>query len=257
MSVLGSPKRCVDRTSQALREHHHAAPHTYLNEIRQPSRPLKWRKKEGAEPLWRRSPDGSVPSRQDYSKAGLTADHAFVAFGCTFEREYFGHRADAGQCAECKRFFRIDRSAGIPSLDRMPAKKQRQRIHGKSIDNADHQHRPIGREATLDGIHGVRARCRRQDGFRTAQPDECCSRVLARAVDVVLGAKLVGERCLVLSAIDGNGFEAELCSVLHPKMAEAPKPQYRCGLTRPDTAVAERVERGNSGTHQRGSVYRG
>jgi len=78
-----------------------------------------------------------------------------------------------------------------------------------------------------------------------------------RAVDVVLGAKLVGERCLVLSAIDGNGFEAELCSVLHPKMAEAPKPQYRCGLTRPDTAVAERVERGNSGTHQRGSVYRG
>ena len=129
--------------------------------------------------------------------------------------------------------------------------------HCKCIHYADHQHRPVDREATLNGIHGVRARCRRQNGLRTAQPHECCRRVLSRAVDVVLGAKLVGERCLVLSTIDGNGFEAELGGELHPKMAEAPKPQYRCGLTGPDTAVAQRVERGNAGTHQRGSVYRG
>ena len=79
------------------------------------------------EPLRLRSPDRSVPGRQDYAKTGLTVDHAFVAFGRTFEREDFGHRAHADH-------HRAEGETG--SADYAMA------VHGRDDDEGDHRAHP-------------------------------------------------------------------------------------------------------------------
>jgi hypothetical protein len=64
-------------------------------------------------------------------------------------------------------------------------------------------------------------------------------------VDVVAGAKLSGERFLIIPWRDGNGLEAHLRSELNSQVAETSHAEYGEKITGPRTAVAKRVEGGD------------
>src|SRR5436190_12694097 len=89
---------------------------------------------------------------------------------------------------------------------------------------------------------------------RTAKAVEPRRDVLGRAVDEVVRTQFARQRLLIGAASDRHGTEAEFVCELHPEMAEAADTQHRDDVTRHRSAVAERIERRDSGAEQRRGV---
>ena len=75
--------------------------------------------------------------------------------------------------------------------------------------------------------------------------------VLGLAVDVDRRAQLAGERLLVLAARDADRVKAHLRGVLNAEVAEPAQAEHGDDVARPRAAVAQRVERGEAGAHER------
>src|SRR5439155_16447685 len=78
-----------------------------------------------------------------------------------------------------------------------------------------------------------------------------------RTVDVVGRAQLPGERLLVRPAGDGDGAEAHPGRVLDAEVAQPADAEDGDEVARPRAAVAQRVEGGEAGAHERGGVRGG
>src|SRR5436190_3324883 len=89
---------------------------------------------------------------------------------------------------------------------------------------------------------------------RTAKAVEPRRDVLGRAVDEVVRTQFARQRLLIGAASDRHGTEAEFVCELHPEMAEAADTQHRDDVTRHCSAVAERIERRDSGAEQRRGI---
>ena len=200
------------------------------------------------------APARLLPDRQDDAKACLAAHHAVVGLGDALQRIGLVHRPHAGPHAEGERVLRVDRGPGIPALDRAAPHEQRHGRHLHRLGRPDDQQRAVDRQAALDGAHRLAAGRRRQDDLGAAQLEEFRRGVLGLAVDVDRRAQLAGERLLVLPAGDADRVKAHLRGVLDAEVAEPAQPEHGDDVARPRAAVAQRVERGQAGAHQRGRL---
>src|SRR5205823_5774033 len=96
----------------------------------------------------------------------------------------------------------------------------------------------------------------RKNHFGTAEFLQFGSGVLGLSINVMMRAKLSGERLFVLAARDGDRSEAHADGVLDSKMAEPAQAKNGDETAAARAAVAQRVEGGDAGAHQ-GSGVRG
>src|SRR5262249_10653504 len=104
---------------------------------------------------------------------------------------------------------------------------------------------------------GAHRRPVRDGGEDDLGPAELCQlrgRIAILTVDVKSRAEFPGERLLVLAASDGNGTEAHLRRVLNAEVAEPTDAEDRDEVARACAAVAQRVESGEAGAHERGRI---
>jgi hypothetical protein len=111
-------------------------------------------------------------------------------------------------------------------------------------------------QAAQDCGHGIAGRDGGQDDLRAAQLLQFRGRVLRPAVDVSPGAQGVRQRLFIRPACDGHRLEAHLRCKLDPQMAESAQAEHRHQIASPRAAVAETVERGDAGAHQRRRLHR-
>ena len=81
-------------------------------------------------------------------------------------------------------------------------------------------------------------------------------RVLRLAINVMMGAQLLGQRLLVPAPGDGHGLKTHLGGELHAQMAESADPQNGHEIARPRPAVPQGIEGGDAGAHQRSRLHR-
>ena len=97
------------------------------------------------------------------------------------------------------------------AVDRAVAADQHPRRNRERVAGRAHDDQLSARaEPPERGGHRVRARDRRQNRRRAAEPQERLCDVLGLAVDVVVGAEPAGELRFLLAACDRDRLEAQL-----------------------------------------------
>ena len=199
---------------------------------------------------------GGSLNREHSPEACLAAHHAVVGLRDAVERINLGHRPHAGEPAEIECILRVDGRSGVPPLDR-PASHEQQ-YGGDLIDCAAPRIKsvPLTPRPPWTATHRVTAGYRGQNDLRTTQLLELCRWILSLAVDVRRGAQLAGQALLVRAARDADGVKAHLGGVLYAEMPQAAEPEDGDHVARPRTAVPQRIECCQTGTHQRGRFDR-
>src|SRR5205823_4829822 len=162
----------------------------------------------------------------------------------------------AGQRTELERILRVDRRAGIPTLDRPLTGDEQNWIDRERTGRTDHHEHAVRGQTAERRRHGLRVGYRSDDHFGAAKLVEFRRRIFLTTVDVMDRPQLFRERLLVLTARDRYRFETHLCGKLHTKVTQSTDPKHSNKITPARAAVAERVKRCNTGAHERSAIDR-
>src|SRR6266487_6212602 len=193
---------------------------------------------------------------ENHSKSGCAAHHPLVSLGDSFQWKDFIHRLHAGQRTELERILRVDRRAGIPTLDRPLTADEKNRIDRERTGRTDHHEHAVRGQTAERRRHRVRVGYRSDDHLGTAKLVEFRSRIFLPTIDVMDRAQFFSEGFLVLPPRDRHRFEAHFRGKLDTEVTESTDPEYSNIITPASTAVAERVERCNTGAHERSAIDR-
>ena len=190
--------------------------------------------------------------RQDHSKAGLPAHHPVVGVLGPVEGHRFDQRAHAGQSAN---FIVSSESTHVP--DGHPLMEWRPPSMCSVCTGNGSRAAPrtiswpsIPKPSSTGSIASAAVTVERAT-FAPPSWSELGRYVVFGAVDVMVGAEIDGEFFFVFSAGDGDGFKAHLIGELHAEVAESADAEDRHEIAGARGAVAQRVEGGYAGAHQR------
>ena len=123
-----------------------------------------------------------------------------------------------------------------------------------SPTRAHHQQLAVDAESGDDRAHALGVGHRGEDHFRAAELGQLLGHVLRGAVDIDLGAELLGQGSLVGAARDRHGLESHLGRELHAEVTQAADAEDRDEIARTRAAVAQRIEGGDARAQSSGAA---
>jgi len=182
----------------------------------------------------------------------VAAIHAFVGFSSFFQREFFDQGANASKSGEAHGVFGIGGGARSPTLQ---APFAEQKDEGRNFDvarsSADNDHRTVAAESGKEIGHRFRVRRGGEDHFCAAQFLQFRGGVGVFAIDVNVRAEFPGEVAVFGATSNGRNTIAKFVGPLDAEMAEAADALYGDEIAGARPAVAQSVERCDTGAKKR------